>query len=54
MYVDPILNYASAAWSPYLAKHINQLESVQRYGARFITSNFYKTCSVSALLRELD
>ena len=54
MYVDPILDYASAVWSPYLAKHINQLESVQRYGARFITSNFYKTCSVSALLQELQ
>ena len=54
MYVDPILDYASAVWSPYLAKHINQLESVQRYGARFITDNFYKTYSVSALLRELQ
>ena len=54
MYVDPILDYASAVWSPYLAKHINQLESVQCYGARFIINNFYKTCSVSALLRELQ
>ena len=54
MYVDPILDYASVVWSPYLAKHINQLESVQRYWARFITSNFYKTCSVSALLWELQ
>ena len=52
MYVDPILDYAyvSAVWSPYLAKHITQLESVQRYGAQFIINNFYKTCSVSALL----
>ena len=50
MYVDTILDYASAVWLPYWAKHINQLESVQRYGAQFICNNFYNTCSFSALL----
>ena len=54
MYVDPILDYASAIWSPYLVKHINKLESIQRFGARFITGKYDKTCSVSALLRDLQ
>ena len=43
MYVDPILDCASAIWSPYLVKHINKLESVLRYGARFNTSNYDET-----------
>ena len=49
MYVDPILDYASAIWSPYLVKHINKLESIQRFGARFITGKYDKTCSVFLL-----
>ena len=48
------ISYASAIWSPYLVKHINKLESIQRFGARFITGKYDKTCSVSALLRDLQ
>ena len=29
LYVDPILDYASAVWSPYFVKHINKIENVQ-------------------------
>ena len=54
MYVDLILDYASAIWSPYLVKHINKLENIQRFGAQFITGKYDKTCSVSALLRDLQ
>jgi ribonucleases P/MRP protein subunit RPP40 len=28
--IRPLLEYGSVAWNPYLIKHINQLESVQR------------------------
>ncbi len=34
--VRPHLEYASAAWDPYLKKDINQLEAVQRRSARFV------------------
>ena len=30
-YVRPILEYATQVWSPYLLKHINSLEAVQRH-----------------------
>jgi hypothetical protein len=30
-YVRPILEYATQVWSPYLLKHINSIEAVQRH-----------------------
>ena len=30
-YVRPILEYSSQVWSPYLLKHVNSLEAVQRH-----------------------
>ena len=54
MYVDPILDYAFAIWSPYLVKHISKLESIQHFGTWFITGKYDKTCNVSALLRDLQ
>ena len=34
--VRPHLEYASSVWDPYLKQDINQLEKVQRKGARFV------------------
>ena len=34
--VRPHLEYAAAAWDPYIAKDIQQLERVQRRAARFV------------------
>jgi hypothetical protein len=38
--VRPHLEYASSAWNPYLQKHIQQIEMVQRRAARVIKSNY--------------
>jgi len=35
--VRPHLEYATAAWDPYMAKDIQQLERVQRHADRFVT-----------------
>ena len=37
-YVRPVLEYASSVWSPYLLKHINAIERVQKYFTRCIPS----------------
>ncbi|KAH3782108.1 hypothetical protein DPMN_160019 [Dreissena polymorpha] len=34
----PTLNYAAAAWDPYQARDINQLEQVQKRGAYLFTT----------------
>ena len=38
--VLPVLNYAAAAWDPYLSRDINSLDQVQRRGARYICNNY--------------
>ena len=43
------LEYASAAWDPYLAKDITQLESVQRRGARFVMKDHRRRSSVTTM-----
>ena len=35
------LNYASAAWDPYLTRDIDSLEKVQRRGARYVCNNYW-------------
>jgi len=49
--VGPSLEYAAAAWDPYTAKDIQQLERVQRRAARFVKKNYSHTTSVTGLLR---
>jgi len=52
--VRPHLEYAAAAWDPYIAKDIQQLERVQRRAARFVKKKDYRhTTSVTGLLDEL-
>ena len=50
--VRPHLEYAAAAWDPYTAKDIQQLERVQRRAARFVKKRLSST-SVTGLLDEL-
>jgi len=52
--VRPHLEYASAAWDPFLAGEIHKLEMVQRRAARFICNKYERTKSVSALLDDLN
>ena len=34
----PLLKYACEVWDPFLAKHIGQIEMVQRRAVRFISN----------------
>ena len=52
--VRPILEYASIIWSPYHTTLINRIESVQRRSARFITNNYERYSSVTAMLEQLN
>ena len=50
----PQLEYASAAWNPYLVGDIQQLEKVQRRAARFVFRDYKYTTSVTGLLERLQ
>ena len=45
--VRPKLEYASAAWDPFLKKDISALERVQRKAVRFCSSNYNRYASVT-------
>ena len=53
MLVKPHLGYAIAAWDPYTAKNIMNLERVQNVAARFITRTYGRDTSVTALKNSL-
>jgi hypothetical protein len=44
--VRPTLEYASTVWDPYHQKDIQQLEMVQRRGARYVSNRFGKTAKI--------
>ena len=52
--VRPILEYASDVWDPHQANNIYSLERVQRRAARFITGNYDRQASVSAMLKTIE
>ena len=52
--VRPTLEYASVIWDPHLSKHKTLLESVQRKAARWITSDYRRTSSVTTMLQTLQ
>ena len=47
------LEYACVVWDPYLVKDKETLDKVQRRGARFVTNNYKRDSSVSAMIEEL-
>jgi len=51
--IRPHLKFASAAWDPYTAHDINQLDKVQHHAARFVKNDYRRTTSVSGLVRDL-
>ena len=51
--VRPILEYASEVWDPHQDINIKCLERVQRRSARFITGNYDRHASVSAMLTNI-
>jgi len=47
------LEYAAAAWNPYLVSDCKQLEKVQHRAARFVKRDYKSTTSVSSLISQL-
>ena len=54
MYVRPILEYAAVVWAPHTKCDIDRLEAVQRRAARFVTSDYNRTSSVTVMLDNLN
>ncbi|XP_072018615.1 uncharacterized protein [Amphiura filiformis] len=51
--IRPTLEYAATIWDPYHQRDINSLERVQRKAVRFITGNYRRRSSVTALRADL-
>ena len=52
--VRPHLEYACCAWDPYLKKHVEQLDMIQRRSARFVKNNYRREeGTVTSLLEHL-
>ena len=51
--VRPQMEYASVVWDPHTSANINKLEMVQRRSARFITGDYHRTSSVTAMMDNL-
>ena len=54
MMVRPQVEYASTVWDPHTKKNIDKVEAVQRRAARFVTSNYSTTSSVTAMIDRLE
>ena len=48
------LEYCATVWNPHKKEHIKKLEMVQRRAARFVTSRFHNTSSVTDMLNQLQ
>ena len=53
-YVRPILEYASAVWSPYTKADKYKLEMSQRKAARFVYNDYSSYSSVTNMLQQLN
>ena len=52
--VRPNLEYCATVWSPYTDAGILKIEMVQRRAARYATSRYHNTSSVTDMLQNLD
>ena len=50
--VRPVIEYSAAAWDPHTQGNIDKLEMVQHSLARFVTCNFDRRASVTAMLQD--
>ena len=48
------LEYGATIWDPHLAKHIDQIEKIQRRAARFILNDYKRESSVTSMLKKLN
>ena len=47
------VEYSSTVWDPYTAENIAKLESIQRRAAKFVTNNYKRIATPSAMINEL-
>ena len=52
--VRPILEYSSTIWSPYTKDYIHKIKMVQRRAARYVTSRYRNTSSVTSMIEHLE
>ena len=52
--VRSVLEYACCVWDPHLVKDIKHLEAVQRRAARFVSADYGRYSSVTAMLNTLQ
>ena len=52
--IRPIVEYASSVWDPINQEQVNKIEMVQRNAARFVTGDYRRTSSVSAMIKTLQ
>ena len=52
--VRPQLEYAVTVWDPYQEFLIDQMEMVQKRGARFVLQNYTKTDSITDMLHQIN
>ena len=48
-----LLEYSCPVWDPYRQGDINKLNKIQRAATRFLTNNYQRKSSVSALIQDL-
>ena len=49
----PQLEYACAIWPPWQRTEVQNLEKINRQAARFVTSTYHRTSSVSNMIDQL-
>ena len=51
--VRSLLEYSCPVWDPYMQGDVDKLNKIQRAAARFVTNNYRRKSSVTALIQDL-
>ena len=53
-FIRPIAEYAATSWDPHTQRNIRKIEQVQRSCARFVTGDYDRYSSVTAMVQDLQ